>query len=151
MTGQKINVTVVDDACNYTVPKECVLPFAVWRALGTRLFGPDMGKWRWKCPRCSAVSTPDGWIAVGRSPAEAYRAPTECLKRAGSMARMRRPMTDEECDWCSWGLFAGPWFVVHQDAVAVEGKVARGNCTPCFPFDGVTAADLSAVLAAVQT
>lgn len=147
---QMATVTVVDGCGSTTVPDHCVLPMAAWRKLGARLFGDDMKAWRWACPACGNKAALDDWLAAGRTEEDArLHIMQECVKRKAALARPRKAgerLRPDECDWCAYGLFAGPWLVLREDAVVVDGKVPRSACIPCFAFDGATEADVYAVL-----
>lgn len=41
-----------------------------WRAEGTRRFGEDRMKWRFKCPSCGHVAAVEDWKAAGASEGE---------------------------------------------------------------------------------
>lgn len=44
---------------------ETTMTEAAWRARGESLFGPDIAKWRFKCPSCGHVATPADWKDAG--------------------------------------------------------------------------------------
>lgn len=86
-----------------------------WAIQGEWLFGPDPFKWRFRCPSCGNVQTPEDFLRfkpMGATPDTAYQ---DCI---GRWDRMRG------CDWAAYGLFRGPDFV----ARAGGGEVA------VFPF-----------------
>lgn len=41
------------------------LTYAEWHAEGEALFGPDEMQWRFKCPSCGHVATPNDWKDAG--------------------------------------------------------------------------------------
>jgi hypothetical protein len=98
-----------------------------WQALGKALFGDDLTKWRFRCPTCGTVMS----IEKARTmPAEQlaklreskWSVEQECIGRH----------VDAGCDWCAYGLFSGPFFVVRDG----------GNKTPVFGFDMSTSTTL---------
>ena len=93
---------------------------AEWHALGEKLFGAEMSRWRFVCPSCHVVASiekaralPAAEIAVLR--AGGWRPESECIGRY---------FADRGCDWCAYGLLHGPFFVERED----------GRKTPCFGF-----------------
>jgi len=90
-----------------------------WKALGEKLFGADMNLWRFKCPHCGNVMsmvkaramTEEQKVALRRG----WSIEQECIGR----------YVDAGCNWCAYGLFSGPHFVVR----------ANGDKTPVFAFD----------------
>lgn len=103
-----------------TVTQPQVMTEPEWRALGERLFGEDLSRWRFTCPTCGMVmsiekarSMPDddkGKLRAG------WAIEQECVGRY---------LTGQGCDWCAYGLFRGPFFV----------QRANGKNSPVFGFD----------------
>lgn len=94
---------------------------AEWHELGVRLFGPELIKWRFKCPSCKLV------MSIAKLRAELsddvrkrlrgkFQIETECIGRY---------VLDRGCDWAAYGLFSGPFFVTRPS----------GERSPCFGFD----------------
>jgi hypothetical protein len=97
-------------------------------------FGDDPMRWAFRCPRC-------GDVATGRDISEALAADPrtgkdgeavttsdvlgqECVGRLIGALRVKAgEYGGRGCDWCSFGLFPGPWFVATPD----------GQQIPCFP------------------
>ena len=81
-----------------------------WIVRGRELFGPDPMKWRFRCPMCKAIRTPEDFRPFKTKGATADSAATECLGRyTGGASGPHR------CDWAAYGLFRGP------DLIAVAG------------------------------
>lgn len=95
------------------------MPEAEWRSLGERLFGADPARWRFKCPTCGTVMSIE--IARGFTDDEKAR-----LRGSWSIEQecVGRYLPGKGCDWCAYGLFSGPHFVVRGD-----------KKTPVFGFD----------------
>lgn len=96
------------------------MPEAEWQALGLALFGDDRTKWRFRCPHCDNVMSIERARAMAPEQLAMLRASKwnieqECVGRH----------IDAGCDWCAYGLFSGPFFVVRDG----------GQKTPVFGFD----------------
>jgi hypothetical protein len=90
-----------------------------WRALGERLFGADLACWRFRCPTCGVVMS----IDMARSFSDDEK---ERLRGRWSIEQecIGRYLPGRGCNWCAYGLFRGPHFVVRGD-----------KKTPVFGFD----------------
>jgi hypothetical protein len=93
---------------------------AEWQALGQSLFGDDLTKWRFRCPTCDSVMSIERARALppeqlAKLRASKWNIEQECVGR----------YIDAGCNWCAYGLFSGPFFVVRDS----------GNKTPVFGFD----------------
>jgi hypothetical protein len=94
---------------------------AAWNALGAKLFGAEMDRWRFTCPHCGNVMSlhkargmpPDELAALRTG---TWSIESECIGRY---------LTGVGCDWAAYGLFSGPFFVTRSD----------GKRTPVFGFD----------------
>ena len=98
-----------------------------WRAEGERLFGPDQCQWRFVCPICGNVQSPEDFRQykdAGATPASAYK---QCIGRYREHARRAFGSGEKEvsapCDFAAYGLF-------RLGAVRVEGVDY-----PIFDFD----------------
>jgi hypothetical protein len=93
---------------------------AEWKALGERLFGPDIKGWRFRCPTCNNVwsyAKADTFAEEQKAKLRAnWHVEQECVGRY---------IDGAGCDWCAYGLFSGPFFVVRDG----------GRKTPVFGFD----------------
>lgn len=142
-------IRVLDGACSTTAPAESVFTHDQWQALGKRLFGDAGRDWRWICPACGGVQTPQMFLDRERGDMTkddaCNMAATECIKRSATLTRGGRDIRADECDWVAWGLFKGPWFVVMDQDKIVGGEVSREYVVACFRFDGVTTDDIKAV------
>jgi hypothetical protein len=92
-----------------------------WNALGERLFGADLSRWRFRCPTCSHVMSIDKARAmpqydVARLRSRRWNIEQECIGRY---------LPGQGCNWCAYGLFSGPFFV----------ERGNGKKTPVFGFD----------------
>ena len=103
---------------------------AEWRALGKKLFGPALDRWRFRCPTCGHVMS----IAKAREMTDEQQ---KKLRGGGAGDQgwsiesecVGRYLSDAGCNWCAYGLFSGPFFVVRPD----------GHKTPVFGFDAEVA------------
>ena len=93
---------------------------ADWNALGQRLFGPEIKRWRFRCPTCNNVwsyEKADTFAEEQRAKLRGHwHVEQECVGRY---------IDGAGCDWCAYGLFCGPFFVLREG----------GKKTPVFGFD----------------
>lgn len=97
-----------------------------WNKKGVELFGEDRMKWKFVCPACEKVQTPEDFRPYkdkGADPNDAYQ---QCIGR--STGGRKGP---QKCDWAAYGLFSGPSFVINgEKKIAVfnfyEGDKANG-------------------------
>jgi rubredoxin len=73
-----------------------------WEAEGARLYGPDKNKWRFKCPSCGFVATPEDWRAAG---ATVNQVGFNCVGRHAGSAKEIFDKTGGPCNYTSGGLF----------------------------------------------
>lgn len=83
-----------------------------WKAEGIRLFGEDRFSWKFQCPICRHVQTPEDFRKYkdnGATPSSAYN---ECIGRyeGGFSAfpidgKNKQKPGQEKCDYASYGLF----------------------------------------------
>ena len=100
--------------CNQPDPEKMqgtpVMLYADWRAKGTRLYGPDMTDWKFKCPSCGHVHSVREFKDAGVDEELAF---TCCSSRFGLGGR-------PDCKWTTGGLFRiGGVYVVRPDFVPV--------------------------------
>jgi hypothetical protein len=74
------------------------LTIEAWKALGTKLYGPDFKKWRFKCVKCGNVQTFENFVALGMSQEEAVN-----VFFFSCIGRWKK---DTGCDWTLGGLFS---------------------------------------------
>lgn len=74
-----------------------------WRADGEKRFGPDVKKWRFKCPMCGHVAAVQDFADAGaKDPANsAYE---ECLGRYTGKGSPKEG-DSSGCNWAAYGLF----------------------------------------------
>lgn len=103
-----------------------------WKAEATRRFGPDMLKWRFRCPMCGHVASVQDFKDAGaKSPNCAYQ---ECLGRYTGKGTPKKG-DSSGCNWAAYGLFGIP---AEHDIVIV----APGDQVDVYPFaDGEQEAD----------
>lgn len=76
-----------------------------WQAEATRRFGPDMLKWRFRCPMCGHVASVQDFKDAGaKSPSCAYQ---ECLGRYTGKGTPKKG-DSSGCNWAAYGLFGIP-------------------------------------------
>ena len=77
-----------------------------------RRFGPDPKRWAFICPSCKDVACAQDFIDADRDP---NRVGQECIGRSLGALNCEQPKGGYKgrgCDWCAYGLFRGPMFVV---------------------------------------
>jgi hypothetical protein len=92
-----------------------------WNNKGIRLFGPNRLSWKFKCPNCKNITTPEDFRKYkdqGATPDSVYQ---ECIGRYTGGRK-----GPNKCDWAAYGLFRGPDLVV---ALIDETEI------PVFEFD----------------
>ena len=97
------------------------IPVSEWLAEGTRLFGNEVRKWRFKCPMCGKVYSVQEFIDAGGKggPNGAYQ---ECIGRyKGAGSPGAKDGNPDGCNWVAYGLFgtAGKGRLVQSDDGAV--------------------------------
>ncbi len=104
-----------------------------WMAEGQRLFGEDIFKWRFQCPVCKNIATPEDYRKYKDSGATADSATCECIgrflpkkDRGGWSKDHCNPKIKSPCDYASYGLF--------RFGVEVDGSFR-------FPFAPVSQLD----------
>jgi hypothetical protein len=94
-----------------------------WKARAVELFGEDPMLWRFRCPICSNVQSPESlrkYKEKGAEPSDAYQA---CEGRlAGGKTNFASEGEGVGCDYAAFGLLRLGDFV---------------GDTPVFPFDEV--------------
>ena len=106
----------------------------------TARFGPDHKGWAFVCPSCKDVATAqdfkDVLVANGSDDDPFKHLGQICIGRllgAISKSIPKGEYKGRGCDWCAFGLFSGPEFVIMPDghevasfaiAPAPEGRVA---------------------------
>ena len=76
---------------------------AEWMAEGFRRFGADHQKWRFICPVCKHVATPQEWLAAGASAGEIA---FSCIGRRLPNPRKAFGSNGKgPCDYAGGGLF----------------------------------------------
>ena len=71
---------------------------AAWRAEGERRFGPDLMKWRFKCPICGNVATPEDFRQFKDAGANPNSAVQECIGRYLPKSKCRRAFGEADDD-----------------------------------------------------
>ena len=77
-----------------------------WKTDGERRFGPDVNKWRFKCPMCGHVAAVQDFVDAGaKDPANsAYE---ECIGRYTGKGSPKEG-DSSGCNWATYGLFGIP-------------------------------------------
>ena len=79
------------------------MTFAEWVAEGIRRFGMDQKKWRFVCPVCKYVATPEEWLAAG---ATNGMVAFSCIGRnLGATRTIGDVDKPGPCDYAGGGLF----------------------------------------------
>lgn len=103
-----------------------VVTEAEWNEEGERLFGPDRFKWRFQCPVCGNVATPDDFRPYKSKGAHPNSATCECIGRyqAGVRAFAQDGVEagngqSRPCDYAGYGLFRlSPVHIVRAELVS---------------------------------
>jgi hypothetical protein len=106
------------------------IPVAEWLTEARRLFGDDPKKWKFQCPVCGNIQTPEDFKQVGADPQSVYQ---ECIGRHMPKSDRASNFADtpakngnkSPCDYAAYGLFQ------FGRKVIPEGG---GKPTPVFPF-----------------
>lgn len=105
-----------------------VMTHEEWTAKGTELFGPEVLRWRFLCPACGHVQTPEDFRPFKDQGATPNKAVQECLgrylpreKRGGFSPDHANPKVKSPCDYAAYGFFRlSPIEVVYPDGTRVE-------------------------------
>jgi|ERR1700722_3280725 len=103
---------------------------AEWNQAGERLFGPDRMTWRFACPICGNVATPEDFRPYQDQGATPDRALCECIGRYMPREKVRQAFGEradvpKPCDYAGYGLIrVSPVGIVRDD----------GAVTHCFAF-----------------
>lgn len=103
------------------------MTLAEWKREGTRLFGPNMGAWRWKCPACGHVAKAQDWTDAG-APEGAIA--FSCIGRWIEGSREAFGEGEGPCNYAGGGLIGmnpvevdgGHYFAFAPPAAAEEGS-----------------------------
>jgi hypothetical protein len=104
------------------------LTIAEWRSLGERLFGPDFFQWKFVCPSCGHVQSPEDFRRFKESGATPDSAATQCYgrylpknERGGFSKDHANPKVKSPCDYAAYGLFRlSPLEVIHEDGTKAQ-------------------------------
>lgn len=88
-----------------------------WFAKGEELFGKDIRNWKFVCPMCKTVQTPQELLDLGISDEEA--------RGLTAFSCIGRFTKDKGCDWTLGGLFQ-----IHE----MEVILSDGMSHPVFEF-----------------
>lgn len=94
-----------------------------WFDKGTALFGPNVFEWKFKCPSCGNIQSPNDFRKFKEKGATPETAAKDCIGRWEK---------DKGCDWAAYGLFRGPWII----------EDLNGDESPCFEFYDPKGGDL---------
>lgn len=86
-----------------------------YQKFGRKLFGDNLKKWKFVCPRCGNVASGQDFANLGKDMNDACQ---NCIGRFSNTV---------DCDWAAYGLFLtmGKGYLVHLD---------DGTDVHCFPF-----------------
>jgi len=85
-------------------PKE-TLSREEWLAGAKRRFGPDPLKWKFKCPVCGHIQTPEDFRPYKDKGATPDSAATECLGRYAGAKSTGLSGKAQPCDYAGYGFF----------------------------------------------
>lgn len=92
-------------------------------AMAQKRFGEDPTQWKFICPACNDIATPQDFIDAGADPQLVGQ---ECIGRSLGALAKPEPTNERGCNWCAYGLFRGPWIIVLPDGKEVGSfKLAR--------------------------
>lgn len=106
------------------------IDYRIWRAKGEFLFGNDMMTWRFICPVCGNIQSPEDFRKFKSAGATPESALKECIGRYLNRKRKAIGYNDEHapeapCDYAAYGLFRlSPLVVTFED----------GSHCDCFDF-----------------
>lgn len=94
-----------------------------WKALGTKLFGEDMLEWKFICPICKHVQTPNDFKKYKDRGATPFDALHMCIGRYMPKEEIALAFGDNKgkkitspCDYAAFGLFrVAPYHVTISD------------------------------------
>jgi hypothetical protein len=86
----------------------------------TARFGTDPAAWAFICPSCNDIATVadfrEALAAAGRDEDASQHIGQVCIGRiSGALSKSSTPYKGRGCDWCAFGLFRGPEFVIMPD------------------------------------
>jgi predicted RNA-binding Zn-ribbon protein involved in translation (DUF1610 family) len=98
-----VNVIRLDDP----LPKEAAaeMSFEEWESLGKKLYGDDKRQWKFKCPSCGHVQSPEDFRKYkekGAFPSDAYY---NCLGRYDPTSEGTIFKKGQPCNYTLGGLF----------------------------------------------
>ena len=103
-----------------------------WFDRGLALFGSDQFKWKFKCPVCGHVQTPEDFRQYKNMGATPMTACQECIGRfAGGKTEFATKGDGVGCDYAVYGLIRLGDFVVSVDP---ETTVTTVDDIAVFPF-----------------
>lgn len=98
------------------------LAFDEWNALGEKLFGNDRLSWKFRCPGCGNIQTPQELEAAGTVPDQAY---FSCIGRYDGHIDTAFWDKKQPCNYTLGGLFK----LEHVTILTPDGKEHAA-----FPF-----------------
>jgi hypothetical protein len=105
---------------------------ADWNAEGERRFGPDRFKWRFRCPICAHVASPEDFRKFKNAGANPNSATQECIGRylpknkcLAAFGENADSSVKQPCDYAGYGL-------IRVSPVEVESP--DGTKSECFAF-----------------
>jgi hypothetical protein len=108
-------------------PPPVEIAHAAWHEQGTALFGENEYLWRFVCPVCGHVQTPQDFVPFSKVGATAESVRKECLGRYKQPAKKAFPPegykapVDHPCDYASYGLFnVSPVLVLLPDGQQIS-------------------------------
>lgn len=121
------------------MPEIRVLTHDEWIAEGRKLFGDDMLNWRFVCPVCGMIQTPNDFEKFKDKGATPETAAKQCIgrflpkdQRRSALGNSPPQAPDKPCDYASFGLFnLCPVKVILPDGgptMPVFGFALEGKC-----------------------
>lgn len=110
-------------------------------------FGENPARWAFKCPACGDIATGQDFRQALKDHPRKNRHTggemiasdimgQECIGRTlGALEGPAKDWNGRGCDWCAYGLFAGPDFIEVPNEYGTTTKV------PCFPIATVEEAE----------
>jgi hypothetical protein len=104
-----------------------------WRAEARRRFGDDAMRWKFRCPVCGNIQTPEDFYPFREKGATPDTAAQQCLGRftGGRKAFGEKPpgTPKRPCDYAAFGLLR-----INTDIIEIDEKTR----THVFPFADAT-------------
>ncbi|SET95427.1 hypothetical protein SAMN05421676_11245 [Salinibacillus kushneri] len=73
-----------------------------WLEEGSKLFGENKLKWKFKCPACGHLASIEDFVEHDADPNDAYQ---KCIGRVNGKGTKNQTDLGHGCNWAAYGLF----------------------------------------------